>query len=109
MKITRVGARADNGPSSITLPKITAHLTKSGNEVSLQETDISDFVTKAHYNYDMRLSLDEVGRIIQAIAARVDVHEQLIASEMGPYLRHLMGANQQKALKYHGIYRHHQP
>jgi hypothetical protein len=38
----------------------------------------------------MRVSLDEVGRIIQAMATRSDSHEQLIASELGPYLRHLM-------------------
>jgi hypothetical protein len=92
MEITRIGARADNGPSSITLPKISAHLTKIGNKVSLslQEKDIRDFVTKSHHDYFMDLSLDEVGRIIQAIGTQVDGNEQLIASEIGPYLRYLM-------------------
>ncbi|MCP5016972.1 MAG: hypothetical protein GY938_17145 [Ketobacter sp.] len=90
MKITRVGARADNGPSSITLPKIAAHLTSSGNEVSLTETDISDFVTKAHYNYDMRLSFAEIGKIIEAVVSRPESNSQKIASEIGPYLRHII-------------------
>lgn len=90
MKITRVGARADNGPSSIELNKLTAHHTNSSNEISLQDTDVNDFVTKAHYNYDMRLSYSEVGLILQALASGSEGNEHEIAKELGPYLRHIL-------------------
>lgn len=90
MKIIRRGARADNGPSSIKLTKITAHHVSTGNEISLQDTDVKDFSTKAHYNYDMRLSYGEIGLIIKALANSSEGKEQAIAAELGPYLRHMM-------------------
>lgn len=90
MKITRRGARADNGPSSITLSKLSVVLAKDGSEVSLQDNDVADFVTKAHYNYDIRLSLNEVGNIIKAISDASTTNEATIAKEIGPHLRHLM-------------------
>jgi hypothetical protein len=65
MKITRRGARADNGPSSIELKKLRVSL--GGEGIIIQDFDISDFVTKAHYDYNIVLSLEEVGLIIDSL------------------------------------------
>lgn len=65
MKITRRGARADNGPSSIELTSPEFNLTADG--VIVQDRDIGDFVTKAHHNYKITISLGEVGCIIDAL------------------------------------------
>ena len=67
MKITRRGARADNGPSSIELTNLA--ITFENNELVIRDTNIKDFVTKAHYNYKMVLSIEEVASIIDAAAS----------------------------------------
>jgi len=85
-----VGARADNGPSSIVLSNLNASFVNESNEVSLTDRDVADFVTKAHYNYDMRLSLSEVGKIIEAVASHSLENSDEIAKSLGPYVRHLI-------------------
>lgn len=90
MKITRVGARADNGPSSIELINLKIEFVSNSQEISLKDHDIKDFVTKAHYNYDMRLSLSEIGKMLEAISSQCMGNPDEVAKELGPYVRHLI-------------------
>lgn len=67
MKIIRRGARADNGPSEIELNNISVSLEKDG--IIIRDSDIKDFVTKAHYNYRIIMSLEEIGAIIDSLGS----------------------------------------
>jgi pantoate kinase len=90
MKITRVGARADNGPSSISLSNLTVVFENNSKEISLTDRDVGDFVTKAHYNYDMRLSLAEIGKIVEALSSHSTENASEVAAALSPYLKHLI-------------------
>ncbi|MCR9185045.1 MAG: hypothetical protein NXH81_06595 [Halieaceae bacterium] len=81
MKITRRGARADNGPSSIELKSLKISI--SNGEIVLRDHDVSDFVTKAHYNYTMNLSLKEFGSIIDALASVQGDDKNIVGSYLG--------------------------
>ena len=81
MKITRRGARADNGPSSIELKNLKISI--SNGEIILRDSDISDFVTKAHYNYTMNLSLEEFGSIIESLASVQGNDKKIVGSYFG--------------------------
>lgn len=81
MKITRRGARADNGPSSIELKSLK--ISVSDGNIVLRDQDVSDFVTKAHYNYTMNLSMDELGSIIDALASAAGEDKKRVADYLG--------------------------
>jgi len=67
MIITRRGARADNGPSSIELTNPQFSLSEDG--IVIQDSDIKDFVTKAHYDYKIVVSFEEIGCIIDSLGS----------------------------------------
>tara|TARA_R110001583_G_scaffold195165_1_gene369768 strand:+ start:3778 stop:4071 length:294 start_codon:yes stop_codon:yes gene_type:complete len=88
MKITRRGARADNGPSSIELSNLRIELNNEG--VLLKDTDIKDFVTKAHYNYRMQLSFEEIAAIIKAIGRHPNEMKETIGKSFEADLKSLL-------------------
>jgi hypothetical protein len=88
MKITRRGARADNGPSSIELTNTKVSF--KGENLIIRDTDISDFVTKAHYNYTIEISLDEVANIIDSLGSSSEEEKRQIGKALEPKLKHLL-------------------
>jgi hypothetical protein len=81
MQITRRGARADNGPSSIELESL--QISVSDGNIVLRDNDVSDFVTRAHYNYTMNLSMDELGSIIDALVSAAGEDKKRVADYLG--------------------------
>ena len=88
MKITRRGARADNGPSSIEFK--SPRFSFEGDKIIIKDSDVSDFVTKAHYNYKVELSLVEVASIIESIGSYSDEEKELIGQALEPKLKKLL-------------------
>lgn len=88
MKITRRGARADNGPSSISLDNI--RITRRDEGVLLEDRDIADFVTKAHYNYKIVLSFDEIAGIVDALGDYTSEQKKSIGKAFEPKLKKLL-------------------
>ena len=88
MKITRRGARADNGPSSIELT--SAKFSFEGDNIVIRDSDVSDFVTKAHYNYKIELSLVEVAGIIEELGSYSDDQKEQIGKALEPKLKNLL-------------------
>ncbi len=88
MKITRHGARADNGPSSIDLNNMKVILSDEG--IVIRDHDIKDFVTKAHYNYKIVFSLEEVGFIIEALGSYPENKKEEVGKALEGKLKKLL-------------------
>ena len=92
MKITRRGARADNGPSSIELGNPRFSLCDDG--ILIQDGDIKDFVTKAHYNYRIVLSIEEVGKIIDSLGSLPEEKRNEIGKAFEGRIKYLLRITQ---------------
>lgn len=88
MKITRRGARADNGPSSIEFNN--ARVSLEGGNIVIRDNDILDFVTKAHYNYKIEISLHEVGEIIESLGSHSDEMKTQVGNALEGKLKKLL-------------------
>lgn len=88
MKIVRRGARADNGPSSIELNHLRVSLEQDG--IVIRDSDIKDFVTKAHYDYRIVLTLDEIGEIIESLGSFPDEREKEVGKAFEGRLKKLL-------------------
>ena len=88
MKITRRGARADNGPSNIELnnPRISL----DGENIIIRDSDVKDFVTKAHYNYKIEISLYEVGEILESVGSYPDEMKEKVGKTFECKLKELL-------------------
>jgi hypothetical protein len=85
MKITRQGAGANHGLSSITLrnPKISWR--EEQKIIEIDKGNVKDFNNEAHHNYIISFSLDEAGSIIQALSSAADKNPELL-SKMHPQI-----------------------
>lgn len=88
MKIIRRGARADNGPSSIELNNLKISLDEEG--IIIRDSDIKDFVTKAHYDYKIVISLEEIGAILDSLGAFPDERNNEIGKAFESRLKKLL-------------------
>lgn len=88
MKIVRRGARADNGPSSIELNNLRVSLEEDG--IVIRDTDIQDFVTKAHYDYRIVLSLNEMGTLIDSLGLFPEERKKEIGKALEGRLKNLL-------------------
>jgi len=88
MKIIRRGARADNGPSSIELKNTRISL--EDETIVIRDSDIKDFVTKAHYNYRIELDFNEVALIIKSLGSYPKDRKNEIGSAFEKNLKELL-------------------
>lgn len=88
MKVTRRGARADNGPSDIEMNNLKFSLDPKG--IVLRDHDVKDFVTKAHYNYHILLSFEEVAEIIGVLGSYTEAEKSNIGKGMEKKLKSLL-------------------
>lgn len=68
MIISRRGARADHGESSIELDEPVFSWDKAGSCVTLKRRYVKDFSTSSRHSYTVKLSLVEINDMLQALA-----------------------------------------
>ena len=68
MKISRRGSLADHGTASITLKKPTICFAYGSEELTISQSVVTDFRTDATHGYEVEIPLDEVVKIIDALA-----------------------------------------
>lgn len=90
MKITRVGAKAYNGPRTIFMNDIVLEYEKATKEIIIRACDIKDFTTKSHHNYKISLSLSELGKILESVSEESKNSSEDLSKELGPYMLHLI-------------------
>jgi len=88
MKIIRRGTRADNGPSSIELNNLKISLDKEG--IIIRDSGIRDFVTKSHHNYEIIISLEEIGAILDSLGTFPDERNNEIGKAFESRLKKLL-------------------
>ena len=67
MKIIRHGAGADHGTFAIDLDDLRVTWNPDGQHVLLKAKSVSDFNTYARHNYEIAVSLEELGRMLVAV------------------------------------------
>jgi hypothetical protein len=72
MKISRRGAAADHGESSITLKNPNFSWNTAQKTIEIDKGNIRDFNTDAHHNYTISLSPEEAQKIIQALFSAIN-------------------------------------
>lgn len=91
MKIARRGTLADFGESSIELTAPVFTWNKGDSSLSIRQSDVKDFSTESHHNYNLRLSLDEIQKLLLALsdAAILEPHkfEKGLEQSLRPLLR----------------------
>jgi hypothetical protein len=69
MKISRRGSTADHGLSSVELPSPAFAWVKSDSCLTVKQSYVKDFSTKAHHSYTIRLTVPELNEILKSLAA----------------------------------------
>lgn len=89
MLIKRRGTRANNGFSHIRFKSPAVDWSNVQGEIIIKENDIEDFNTRSHHNYEIRISLRELGEMIEAVAASSADREN-IAIGLSQHLRSII-------------------
>ena len=90
MKVTRRGARADHGQSSIELSSPTFAWVKTDATVTIRQGNVKDFSTSAHHSYSIRINATELGEIFQVLANAAADDPAAIGKVLEPCLRSLI-------------------
>ena len=90
MKITRRGATKDHGPSSIEFSKPTIAWVKTDSVVSIRQGYVKDFSTTAHHSYNVRITSQELGQMLEVFAAAALAEPQAIEKEFAASLKALV-------------------
>lgn len=68
MKISRRGAAADHGESSIELGEPTFAWNKTDSCLSIRQSRVKDFSTKSRHSYTVRLTLPEINEVLRTLS-----------------------------------------
>ena len=91
MKIRRSGARAHHGYSSVDLSDCVISWDDSALALLLRSTDVPDFSTDAHHDYDVTLPVRDFNAMIDSIAKRVSAgNAEAILAALSPSLRGML-------------------
>jgi hypothetical protein len=82
MKITRRGSSADHGESSIELNAPTITWSSASTCIWIKQNRVRDFSTDSRHNYTLRLSLYDIGSLIQAISDAAIANPELFEKEL---------------------------
>ena len=91
MKISRRGASADFGESSIELNAPAFAWNTTDAPITIRQSGIKDFTTDSRHNYTLRLSLPEIQNLLQAISdaaiSEPHIFEKGLEQSIKPLLR----------------------
>jgi hypothetical protein len=91
MKITRSGARAHHGYTTIDLSDYEVEWDEDTRSLKLLSGNIGDFSTDARHDYELTLTLRDVNRIIDAAAeAATGVGRDEVLTELSGSLRSML-------------------
>jgi len=69
MIISRRGARADHGASSVDFPTPSFEWRKQDKSILIKQRDVKDFSTTARHGYTVQISPNDVNSILGALAS----------------------------------------
>lgn len=91
MKISRRGATADHGESSIELREPAFAWSKTDSCITAKQSSVKDFSTKSRHRYIVRLSITEINEVLRTLSdAAVDdpeCFEKLLEPSLKAILR----------------------
>lgn len=87
MKISRRGAYADFGTSTISFPEPKFEWNKSNSSLSVKQQSVHDFSTSSRHNYDISISPEELVQLFSTLAAAALSDPQTFEEKMGASLK----------------------
>jgi hypothetical protein len=90
MKITRRGARADHGQSSIEFPSPSFSWVKNDSTLTARQNNVRDFSTTAHHGYAVKLSISEINELLNTLAVAAAEDPALFEKNLEPSLKALL-------------------
>ena len=89
MKIIRVGSAAYHGTSTIEFNPVSVRYSQESGVV-FYGTSVRDFSTKAHHDYHACISVQEVVKILGAVAAASAADAPSFTEALGPAIKSLV-------------------
>jgi hypothetical protein len=90
MKITRSGARANHGQSTIEFASPRFSWIKSDSTLTIRQSDVKDFSTTAHHSYAAKINAAEINEIIATLARAATDDATLFEKILEPSLKPLL-------------------
>jgi hypothetical protein len=90
MKISRKGSTADHGLSSVELTTPSFAWTKSDACLTIKQSHIKDFSTKAHHSYTIRITISELNEIFKSLSNAALADPVLFEKHLEPSLKALL-------------------
>ena len=90
MNISRHGASAYYGHSSITLNEPSFFWNESHKVIEIKKSRVKDFNTESRHNYTIALSLEEIAKVLQAVAGAANKSPDLLYAMNPQVLKSLL-------------------